>query len=151
MALRSAYWTMHRRADASLQPLGVTANQFVLLALLSEHGGITQRELVHRASSDANTVRAMLLALEEKGLVARKPHPTDGRAWSVTLSAKGRRTFKTLWEASEPFRERIQAVFRPGETEKLLDLLARLNDAMGARDEDLGLPALTAVKGERSA
>lgn len=149
MALRTAYWTMHRRADASLQPLGVTANQFVLLALLAEEDGITQRNLVHRASSDANTVRAMLVTLEEKGLVVRKPHPRDGRAWSVSLSARGRRTYRRLWAASETFRERLRGIFSPRETGTLLDLLARLTDAMSPRDRDLDpSSAPAAAKGE---
>ena len=80
MALRAAYWAMHRQTQARLARCGVTADQFVLLALLAEQDGITQQELVRRASSDANTVRAMLVLMESRGLVTRKGHPTDGRA-----------------------------------------------------------------------
>ena len=80
MALRAAYWAMHREADALLQTHGVTANQFVLLSILAEDKALTQQELVRRASSDANTIRAMLMLLERSGLVVRRPHQTDGRA-----------------------------------------------------------------------
>ena len=72
MKLRAAYWTMHRRADAQLARLGVTADQFVLLSILAEGEGITQQQLVRRASSDPNTVRAMLVLLERRGLVSRR-------------------------------------------------------------------------------
>lgn len=41
MALRAAYWAMHRQADAALPPRGVTANQSVLLALRAEHDDVT--------------------------------------------------------------------------------------------------------------
>ena len=91
MGLRAAYWAVHRRTDADLERHGVTAHQFVLLSLLSEADGITQQELVRRASSDANTVRAMLVLLERGGLLSRRPHPTDGRARQVVLTPKGRR------------------------------------------------------------
>jgi DNA-binding MarR family transcriptional regulator len=134
MALRSAYWALHRQTDACLQPLGVTANQFVLLALLAEEDGVTQQELVQRASSDPNTVRAMLVALEEKGLVARRRHPTDGRAWSVTLSAKGRRTYGRLRAESATLRERLVSVFEPGEAEALIGLLGRIFEVMDPRE-----------------
>lgn len=130
MALRSAYWALHRRTDACLQPLGVTANQFVLLALLAEEDRVTQRRLVERASSDQNTVRPMLVALETKGLVVRGRHPTDGRAWSVALTAKGRRTYKKLWEKSDACRERLMSALHPGEPESLLALLGRVSRAM---------------------
>ncbi|MHB8969070.1 MAG: MarR family winged helix-turn-helix transcriptional regulator [Pirellulaceae bacterium] len=132
MALRGAYWAMHRQADARLQPGGVSANQFVLLSLLHEQEGVTQRELVTRAASDPNTVRAMLVALERKGLIERNHHPTDGRAWCVTLSAEGRRTYQRLWSQSRAFRTRLAAAFQPAEIESLLDLLDRLTTAMDA-------------------
>ena len=103
----------------------------MLLSLLAEHDGVSQQRLVERASSDPNTVRAMLVALEGKGLVTRSPHPTDGRAWCVTLSAKGRRAYRRLWSESEAFRDRLVAILRPGEPERLLDLLGRIAEAMG--------------------
>jgi len=82
---------MHRQTDACLATSGCTADQFVLLGLLAREDAVTQQELVLRASSDPNTVRAMLVLLEKRGLVARVGHPTDGRARSVTLTGKGRR------------------------------------------------------------
>ena len=85
LALRSAYLALHRRADATLARFGVTADQYVLLAALAEADALTQQDLTHRVSSDASTVRAMLLLLEGHGLVARGPHPSDG--WVVTPSA----------------------------------------------------------------
>ena len=87
MGLRMAYWALHRRTDESLARRGVTANQFVLLALLVEEEGITQQDLVLRASSDPSTIRAMLVLLEKKGLIVRNQHTGDGRALSVAFRA----------------------------------------------------------------
>ncbi len=126
MKLRAAYWTMHRRADAQLARLGVTADQFVLLSILAEGDGITQQQLVRRASSDPNTVRAMLVLLERRGLVSRTRHPTDGRARSVGLTRKGRGAFERIWKASEPFRKRLVAPFDSAEVELMLGFLDRV-------------------------
>ena len=130
MGLRAAYWTMHRQTDACFAKYGVTANQFVLLALLAEEDGITQQQLVRRACSDANTVRAMLVLLESRGLVARGQHPDDGRARNVTLTRKGRQTYDRLLEESEPLREKLLAVFQPEETDTLVGFLERIFEAM---------------------
>jgi DNA-binding MarR family transcriptional regulator len=130
MALRAAYLALHRRSDAHFGRHGVTADQFVILATLAGGGSVTQRELARRTSSDPNTVRAMLLLLENQGLVARSPHPTDGRARTVTLTPKGRRVYRTLWAAGEPVRLRLLASLGPGEPAALLDLLARVSQAM---------------------
>lgn len=142
MALRAAYLAMHRRTDARLGRHGVTADQFVLLAALARGDARTQRDLGRRTASDPNTVRAMLLLLERRGLVARAPHPTDARARTVTLTAKGRRAYERLWGDSEPVRQELLAALRPGEAEALLDLLTRVTHATAppAPDEADGVP-----------
>jgi DNA-binding MarR family transcriptional regulator len=127
MALRAAYLALHRQSDAHFTSQGVTADQFVLLAALAEEGdAVTQQELVRRVWSDPNTVGAMLLLLEGRGLVARQRHPTDGRARRVSLTAKGRRMYDTLLASSEPLRARLMAAFRPDEVITLVGLLDRI-------------------------
>jgi DNA-binding MarR family transcriptional regulator len=128
MALRAAYWAMHREADALLQPHGVTANQFVLMSILAESKTLTQQELVRQASSDANTVRAMLVLLERNGLVSRRPHQTDGRARCVTLTDKGRSTYAALWAKSRAFHERLLAVIGPDSAADFVEQLRSLGN-----------------------
>ena len=50
----------------------------------------TQRELAERLSADPPYVTLMIDDLEKRGLVRRKPHPTDRRAKLVELTASGR-------------------------------------------------------------
>lgn len=129
-ALRAAYLALHRQTNDCLAGDGVTADQFVLLSALSDADAMTQQELVRRVGSDPSTVRAMLVLLERRGLVAREPHPADGRARRVTLTAKGRRAFKKLWAHSEPLRARLLTAFRPGEVTALVELLRRVAEVM---------------------
>jgi DNA-binding MarR family transcriptional regulator len=140
MALRAAYLALHRRTDAHFARHGVTADQFVLLAALAGGGAATQRELARATSSDPNTVRAMLLLLEKRGLVARPPHPSDGRARAVTLTPKGLRAYRALWAAGEPVRARLRAALGPGEPAGLLDMLTRVARAMAPPGEDHPAP-----------
>jgi DNA-binding MarR family transcriptional regulator len=132
MGLRMAYWAMHRRTDENLADRNVTANQFVLLALLMEEDGITQQDLVFRASSDPSTIRAMLVLLEKKGLIVRHPHAEDGRAQSVTLTGKGRRLYKQMWADTQSVRQRLSVMLKPTETIFLVELLARIANAMNS-------------------
>jgi DNA-binding MarR family transcriptional regulator len=121
---------MHRQTSSHLAPRRLTADQFVLLALLAEQDGITQRELARRAASDPNTIRAMLILLENRGLVARRPHPHDGRARSVKLTRKGRRACDRLWAQIRPLQRRLSSLFDDNEAEALLAFLDRISEAM---------------------
>lgn len=130
MALRRAYLTMHRQADAALAPFELTANQFVLLALLNEQDGVSQRDLVDRASSDPNSIRPVLQALEVKGYVERRPDPSDGRAWIVEITRSGSSTYARVRRRTEDFRRRLLSGLDPAEADALLHALGKLARAM---------------------
>lgn len=134
IALRAAYLALHRQTEAALAPHKVTADQFVLLATLARGHALTQRELGRRMSSDPSTVRAMLVLLEKQGLVERDPHPTDARARTVSQTAAGKRTFRKLWTAGEPIRQRMLGVLSPREADTLVELLARVVESLSAKD-----------------
>lgn len=134
LALRSAYLALHRRTDARFAPHGVTADQFVLLATLARKGqALTQRELARGMSSDPSTVRAMLVLLAARGLVERNQHPTDARARTVNLTAKGLRTYQRLLKAGESIRTRMLSALGPGEADTFIRLLGQV---AGALDPD---------------
>src|SRR6476659_6618165 len=98
LALRAAYHGLHRQSDTQFAKFGVTADQFVLLATLARGQALTQRELAIRMPSDPSTVRAMLVLLEQRGLISRETHPTDGRARTVALTPEGLRKFRQVWK-----------------------------------------------------
>jgi MarR family transcriptional regulator for hemolysin len=132
MRLRGAYLTFHRMANAHFEPFGVTADQFVVLTLLAEADGVTQREVVDQAFSDANTIGEMLTRLEKKRLVRRERHPQDGRARCIFLTPRGRKLQKQLWESWEGPLGEVDDAFRAKELEMLKSLLGRIPDAVAA-------------------
>ncbi|MBB6051172.1 MarR family winged helix-turn-helix transcriptional regulator [Armatimonas rosea] len=132
LALRSAYLEMHRCVDTQFRQTGVTADQFVVLSALAEAGCLTQRRLADQITCDQNTLRAMLLLLEKKGLVLRQPHPTDGRARLVSLTSEGEVLQKALSEQLNPLRQSLGESLRPEETELLLELLRRVAATISA-------------------
>jgi DNA-binding MarR family transcriptional regulator len=130
MALRAAYLAMHRKTDALMTRSGVTADQFVVLCDLAEGDASTQRELVTRTSSDPSTLRAMLVLLERRQLIGRRPHSTDGRARTVSLTVEGKRLHRDLWRKSEVLRKELLADLAPDDVGSLVTHLRRLTAAM---------------------
>ena len=88
----SSMW--QRQINAGLKPFDLTHAQFVLLAsltwLASDDKPLTQVDLASHAKMDVMMTSNVLRTLEEKGLILRKPHPTDTRAKSLAVTSKGR-------------------------------------------------------------
>lgn len=135
LALRAAYLTLHRQSDAAFAPYGVTADQFVLLATLSEGEALTQKELAMRMPSDPSTVRAMLVLLEERGLVRRDAHPTDGRARTAALTPAGRRKFRQLWNAGESIRVQMVSDINAQDANALVRILKQITESLTTQSE----------------
>ncbi len=133
IALRAAYLAFHRLSETAFAPYDVTADQFVLLATLAQGHALTQRELAGRMASDPSTVRAMLVLLEQRGLVQRETRQGDARARSVALTAAGKRKIRQLWAAGEPIREQMFSSLLPVEAQVLAGLLRRVADALIAQ------------------
>lgn len=130
LELRAAYLALHRRSDTQFAKFGVTADQFVLLATLARGHALTQRELAARMRSDPSTVRAMLVLLEERGLVLRNTHPTDGRARTVGLTDSGRRKFRQVFKAGQAIRNQMVSSLTAEETRSLVKLLRRVSESL---------------------
>jgi DNA-binding MarR family transcriptional regulator len=126
MALGGAFRLLHRCTDACCKKYGITAKQFVLLVLLAEEDGITQQELVKRAASDQNTIRAMLILLEKLGMIKREQHVTDGRKHHITITQKGLKTYKNALKDSEVIREHMYANFSIDELKAFQAFLNRI-------------------------
>lgn len=60
-----------------------------ILARLDRHGALTATDLAARERISHQAVTTAVRELEELGLVARSPDPTDGRKLLVTLTAAG--------------------------------------------------------------
>ena len=129
LELRAAYLALHRCSDMQFAKFSVTADQFVLLATLARGHALTQRELAARMPSDPSTVRAMLVLLEERGLVSRNTHPTDGRARTVALTAAGLRKYRQVWKAGQAIRDQMVSSLSAEETELLVRLLRRVSES----------------------
>lgn len=130
MALRCAYWGLHRKTDASLEAYKVSAHQYVILELLSLYGPSKQSELVKLASSDPNTIRAMVVTMSKQGLVQRVKHPTDGRAWQVQMTDAARELMPELRERTQDVRNRYVNVMDDEERARLMHLLQKFRDAL---------------------
>lgn len=75
------------RAEAGSQELSLS--EAAVLKRLDKEGPMTTADLARAESMKPQSMGAIVAALEEEGLVERRPHPTDGRQMLLRLTAKG--------------------------------------------------------------
>jgi DNA-binding MarR family transcriptional regulator len=89
--LREAITRVNRRLRQT-RPVGdLTIAQVSALQSLDLAGALTPRELAEAERVAPPTITKIVARLEEQGLVARTPHPTDGRQAILSPSPQGRR------------------------------------------------------------
>ena len=86
-----------RELDKRLAAVGLTDATWSPLVHLGEaKGALSQRELAALAGVEASTLVRLIDILAGRGLVARRPHPTDRRTNLIALTAAGRRTLAEI-------------------------------------------------------
>lgn len=135
MLLRAAYVSFRRAIQAHCSAWGVTSDQLVLLTVLSEEDGITQKELGARSYTDSSSLTEMVRLLEKTGLIRRRACGQDGRARRVYLTAKGRQTQARVFLSHLELIRRLEPA-GPEEARAVPAYLARVAAEMQALTTD---------------
>ncbi len=118
------------RADANLG--GLNFSQSAALATLDESGGMTNADLARAESMKPQSMSAILASLEQEGLVARAPHPTDGRQILFSLTAEGVEARRRRSAAKQQWLVAAAAQLTPAELETLHDAAALIRKLASA-------------------
>ncbi|GIJ44432.1 MarR family transcriptional regulator [Virgisporangium aliadipatigenens] len=100
-SLRDAIMRLNRRVRRS-QPVGdLTVSQVSALNSLEMHGALSPRELAEIERVQPPSMTKIVGKLEERGLVQRTPHPTDGRQVILSCSEAGREMVRSHRRAKD--------------------------------------------------
>ncbi|MDD2366115.1 MAG: MarR family transcriptional regulator [Desulfuromonadaceae bacterium] len=88
--LSKAYQRSWGLLREEIEPYDLTPPQFALLAFLWQQDGLTQVEISEKAQVDRSTVGGLIDRLEKSGLLERRHHPQDRRAYKIYLTEQGK-------------------------------------------------------------
>ena len=110
-----------------LQGTGLTAADYEILAVLSEHatGRIPAQDLCSQLQWEKSRLSHQVRRMEQEGLIIREPNPADGRSAMICLLPAGRRAIEgAAPEHVHNVRQNFIDLLTPSE----LDTLAALNE-----------------------
>lgn len=130
-ALRDAIMRLNRRLRQSAPVGDLTLTQLSALTSLELAGALTPRELAESERVQPPTMTKIIAKLEERGLLQRSPHPSDGRQVVLAATAQGRAAVLAHRRARDAWLARLIADLTVEERQtlrraaELLDRIAR--------------------------
>jgi MarR family transcriptional regulator, lower aerobic nicotinate degradation pathway regulator len=129
------------RVRRAMRPLGLGAQQFLVLKQLQALGETSQAELADALGIDRSNLAAIAAELCDRGLVERSRHELDRRRYVLTLSRDGERLLRRTDGAIAAAEEDLLAPLDHQQRDQLYDLLRRLADGVDlcpTSDDDSG-------------
>jgi DNA-binding MarR family transcriptional regulator len=129
--LRRAWYSLNQAFRRRIQYTGVTPDQFTALRTLLEGDsqGLVQSELTRQMASDPNTIASLVDRMEKAGLVERKAHERDRRAYRIRLKPAGQRVYVELRQVALQLQGQILSVLPENQREEFLENLTLVADA----------------------
>lgn len=112
----------------------MSATQYAALETLRWHGALTLNRLASLLYMDKSTASRVVDALARKGYARRQPHPQDGRAIRVELTAEGVESQAALERDLVASDAATLAHFEPEIRRALIDLVGRYAAVLGERE-----------------
>jgi DNA-binding MarR family transcriptional regulator len=105
-----------RRVRAASASHELSWTESLVMARLAKDGPATTADLARAEGMKPQSMGTTVAALEEMGIVERKPHPTDGRQVNIELTAKGAAVRKSAKDAKRTWL--AQAIAQLDEQER---------------------------------
>jgi DNA-binding MarR family transcriptional regulator len=128
----------HGALEETRRPCGTPLSiphAYALLELLRHGEAMTVSELAAKLVIDRTNVSRLCARMEEAGDLERAPHPDDGRARALRLTAKGRKVAQGVDDQSAHHFGRL-AKRLGDDVGDVVSALNRLSDAMASSEED---------------
>jgi DNA-binding MarR family transcriptional regulator len=110
---------------------GLTRDDVAVIVHLAASGTATAQEIVRHTGRPKNSMSRSVVSLEQRGIIRRRPHPVDGRAAVLQLTAKGRKLRGVLADAFGAADERLLASLDESERAHFIRSLITIGDEAG--------------------
>jgi DNA-binding MarR family transcriptional regulator len=114
--LTQAVGLLVRRVRAAAASHDLSLTESAVMARLAKDGPATTADLARAEGMKPQSMGTTIAALEEMGMIERKPHPTDGRQVNIELSTKGMAVRKSARDAKRTWL--AQAITRLDEKDR---------------------------------
>jgi DNA-binding MarR family transcriptional regulator len=132
-SLSEAFWgvarQLRRQSMATFAPWDITPGHARALAVLSHQESVRLSEIADKLRIAPRSTTEVVDGLQERGLVERRPDPTDRRATLIVLTDEGGKVAEAIRLARQAEAEALFGRLSPADRAHLTRILAQLRDA----------------------
>jgi DNA-binding MarR family transcriptional regulator len=114
-----------------IAPTGMQPREFAVLRQVAIEEGMSQQACGHALKVAPSQMVALVDTLEDKGLLERRPDPSDRRVRALHLTAKGRKALTMGFQAAMHNEEALFGSLTDTERAELRRLLQVVADKLG--------------------
>jgi DNA-binding MarR family transcriptional regulator len=111
---------------ARMAPYDLRPVDFSVLSLILHNPGITSRQLCSALGILPPNLVGLLNTLEKRELICRKPHPRDGRAMGLHLTAGGAKLMQSAERTAQALESEASGKLTAAEAKTLIRLLKKI-------------------------
>ena len=112
---------LERMAVYGLKPV-----EFSVLSLIAHNPGATSRQLCTALAILPPNLVGLIAALDRRGFIERRAHPSDGRAWGLHLSPAGAALMHNAEATASEVEQAVTARLSTAERGTLIGLLQKV-------------------------
>ena len=120
-----------RRFGKLMSEVNLEPRQFALMRTIAASQGQQQNTLGEWLGIAPSSMVAVIDDLEARGLVERRPHPTDRRSRTLFLTEDGQKVLEGAIERASELEQTVCGGFSENERRRLLKSLGRVADNLG--------------------
>jgi DNA-binding MarR family transcriptional regulator len=124
--VKHAFVLLEELNDRALAPFDLTGRELSLLMTLADLGSPSQQEAAEALRIDRTTMVAYVDLLESKGLVERRPDPSDRRRNVVELTDPGRHALRQGRRASDAAEQELLAPLSEADRRRVRQALSAI-------------------------
>ena len=130
VAMGTIFHITRQYLDTQFRQYDLTRNEWLMLALLRNHGTVSQKTAKLYIGIEPSYFTKLLNTLEDKGLIIREIDPDDRRNRIIKPNPRAHKKLQKIFKVMYDFNELIQGDLTKKQLQELYQSLQCINDKL---------------------
>ncbi|NPA11004.1 MAG: MarR family transcriptional regulator [Epsilonproteobacteria bacterium] len=118
---------LRKNFNAKIDKFNLTSEQYGVLKLIDELGGLTPTKIASMLERDKATITRIINSLEKKGYIIKES--INNKSFEIKMTKEGKKNYEMANVVAEEFHAKLRGLMQEGEYECLMNALRKIKDS----------------------